>query len=91
MRHLDGSLDGRYYPLVFVAIAAVSALARPGASLVVIALALAFEALLRQVAYDSLSLSGFAPHVGFAAAALDPYHGRRALCAPPRFVVSGAR
>ncbi len=64
--HFDGALDGRFYPLVYVAIALVSAFARPVASLTVVALVVGFEQLLRLLAYPELRLETMAAHLGFA-------------------------
>jgi len=65
--HIDGSLSGRFFPLVYVAVALVSAFGTPVASLTVIGLALGFEALLSALAFGGLRPEGFLPHVGFAA------------------------
>src|SRR6185369_5552215 len=45
--HLDGSLDGRIYPAVYVAIGLVSAFARPLSTGLVVASAAALEAAIR--------------------------------------------
>jgi diguanylate cyclase (GGDEF)-like protein len=64
--HVDGSLDGSYYPLVYVAIGVMSALSRPGASLVVIVALMLFEAALRAFAFEHLDPERMLPHLGFA-------------------------
>lgn len=63
--HLDGSLDARAYPAVYVAIGLVSAFARPAAAVAVVVLAAALEIAVRMVGQgDALPLRAL-PHVGF--------------------------
>jgi two-component system cell cycle response regulator len=64
--HVDSSLDGAYYPLVYVAIGVMSAFARPGASLSVIAIMMVFESSLRMFAFEDFDPQVLLPHVGFA-------------------------
>ena len=63
--HLDGSLDGRVYPAVYVCIGLVSAFARPGASAVVVLFAAALEVALRMLSFGDPTPFKAAPHVGF--------------------------
>lgn len=64
--HLDGSFDGRFYPLVYVAIAVTSAFARPRASLAVITMCLVMTAGLRVIVYGGVNVYNAIPHVGFS-------------------------
>jgi diguanylate cyclase (GGDEF)-like protein len=64
--HVDGSLDGPYYPLVFVAIVVMSAFAHPLSSLAVVVVMMTFEAGVRSFAYGSLDPQLLLPHLGFA-------------------------
>jgi len=64
--HVDGSLDGRYYALIYVAIGVMSAFAKPSSSLVVIVLMMFFEAGVRRFAFGALAPQQLLPHVGFA-------------------------
>jgi GAF domain len=64
--HVDGSLDGRFYALIYVAVGVMSAFAKPSASMMVIALMMAFEAGVRQLAYGGLDPQKLLPHLGFA-------------------------
>jgi diguanylate cyclase (GGDEF)-like protein len=66
--HLDGALDGRFYPLVLLAIGVVSALARPLSALIVIGLMAGYETLIWQLSGDRLELDHLLPHIGFALA-----------------------
>jgi two-component system, cell cycle response regulator len=64
--HVDGGLDGRFYPLVYVAVGVMTAFARPLASLGVIAVMIAFEAGVRWLAIGDVDLDKLLPHLGFA-------------------------
>ncbi|MCA9617542.1 MAG: GGDEF domain-containing protein [Myxococcales bacterium] len=64
--HVDGGLDGTYYPLVYVAMGVMSAFAKPGASLVVIGLMMAFEAAVRLLTLGEIEPQRLLPHLGFA-------------------------
>jgi diguanylate cyclase (GGDEF)-like protein len=64
--HLEGTCSGRFYPLVYLAIAVTSAFAHPRASLAVIFLSLAFEAGLRLIIDGVIDVEQAAPHVAFA-------------------------
>jgi diguanylate cyclase (GGDEF)-like protein len=64
--HVDGDLEGRFYPLVYVAIGVMSAFARPLASLAMIALLMVFELGLRELAYGGVEPLHYLPHLGFA-------------------------
>ena len=63
--HIDGSLDGRTYPAVYVAVGLVSAFARPAASVLVVMFATAFEIAIRTFAYGDPMPLRAAPHLGF--------------------------
>jgi diguanylate cyclase (GGDEF)-like protein len=63
--HLDGSLDGRAYPAVYVAIGIVSAFARPGASITVLVFAAGLEVAIRMLAYGDTVPFRALPHLGF--------------------------
>jgi two-component system cell cycle response regulator len=63
--HLDGSLDGRVYPAVLVAVALTSAFARPPVTAAVIAFAAALEASIRVIAYGEAAPLHALPHLGF--------------------------
>jgi diguanylate cyclase (GGDEF)-like protein len=63
--HLDGSLDGRAFPAVYVAVGLVSAFARPGASIGVLSFAAALEAGVRMFAYGEPTPLRGMPHLGF--------------------------
>ncbi|MFT3773634.1 MAG: sensor domain-containing diguanylate cyclase [Minicystis sp.] len=63
--HLDGSLDGRTYPAVYVAVGLVSAFARPAASVIVVVFATALEIAVRTVAYGDPAPLRALPHLGF--------------------------
>jgi diguanylate cyclase (GGDEF)-like protein len=65
--HVDGSLDGRAYPVVFVAVALTSAFARPPVTAAVVAFAAALEAAIRVVAYGDAAPLHVLPHLGFLA------------------------
>ncbi len=64
--HVDGSFDGRYYALVYVAIGVMSAFAKPASSLAVIALMMLFEGAVRLLAFGALEPQQLLPHLGFA-------------------------
>jgi GAF domain-containing protein len=64
--HVDGGLDGDYYPLVYVGIGVMSAFARPAASLLVITMMIGFEALVRLWLHEAVELDKLLPHLGFA-------------------------
>ena len=64
--HVDGDLDGRFYPIVYVAIGVMSAFARPGASCAVIVAMMLYEALVRRLAFGYLDVQLLLPHFGFA-------------------------
>src|SRR5580692_4575002 len=63
--HLDGSLDGRFFPAVFVAIALTSAFARPSVTAAVIVFAAGLEAAIRAIAYGEAAPLHALPHLGF--------------------------
>jgi len=63
--HLDGSLDGRAFPAVYVAVGLVSAFARPGASIGVLAFAALLESAIRVLAYGEITPVRSLPHLGF--------------------------
>lgn len=63
--HADGSLDGRAYPLVYVAVGLVSAFARPAASVAVVLFATALEVAVRAVGLGDPAPSRAVPHLGF--------------------------
>ncbi len=63
--HLDGTVDGRAFPAVYVAIALVSAFARPAASIAVLVFAAALEAAVRLGAYGEPTPLRGLPHLGF--------------------------
>jgi two-component system cell cycle response regulator len=62
---IDGSLDGRAYPLVYVCVALVTAFARPAAALAVVAAAVALEAGIRLLKASSVTPRDLAPHAIF--------------------------
>ena len=62
---LDGSLDGKSYPFVYVCLALASAFARPAASVVVTAAAIALEVGVRLAGPAGVSASALLPHLGF--------------------------
>jgi diguanylate cyclase (GGDEF)-like protein len=62
---LDGSLDGRIYPAVYVCLALASAFARPAASVLVTAAAVALELSIRFAAVFEVTLISVLPHLGF--------------------------
>jgi diguanylate cyclase (GGDEF)-like protein len=64
---LDGSLEGRAYPIVFVAIALLSAVARPTAALLLVVVAGALELSARYALTGSLRVDALTPHLGFMA------------------------
>ena len=64
--HVDGTFDGTYYPLVFVAIGVMSAFARPTAALIVIAIMIGFEGMVRWLCFGELDPQLLLPHLGFA-------------------------
>jgi hypothetical protein len=64
--HVDGGLDGRFYPLVYVAVGVMTAFARPLASLGVIGVMIAFEAGVRWLAIGDVDLDKLLPHLAFA-------------------------
>jgi len=61
---LDGSLDGKAYPIVYVCVALTSAFARPGASLLVTVLGIGLELAIRFVLGD-VTRSALLPHLAF--------------------------
>jgi two-component system, cell cycle response regulator len=62
---LDGSLDGRSFPALYVCIGLTSAFARPGARVVVVLFAAALEIAVRMLGFgDALPLRAL-PHLGF--------------------------
>jgi diguanylate cyclase (GGDEF)-like protein len=63
--HLDGSLDGRTYPAVYVAVGLVSAFARPAASVLVVVFATALEVAIRMTAYGDAAPLRAVPHLAF--------------------------
>ncbi len=65
---LDGSLDGRFYPLVYLALALVSAFARPGAAVTIAAFAVALEAAVRWFGQGDLGPARIGVHAAIAAA-----------------------
>ena len=62
---IDGSLDGRSFPAVYVAVGLVSALARPAASLVVLAIAPGQDAAVRLLGYGEPTPFRGLSHLGF--------------------------
>ncbi len=62
---LDGSLDGDFYPAVFVCLALVGALARPAAAFGALVLAAVLEATIRIVAFGADGVMPAVPHVAF--------------------------
>ncbi|MEM9693141.1 MAG: diguanylate cyclase [Myxococcota bacterium] len=62
---LDGSLNGRFFPLVYVAIGIVSAFAEPMVALLVVGLSIGFEAGLRSLTGLPLSADALLPHLAF--------------------------
>jgi len=63
--HLDGSLDGRAFPAVYVAVGLVSAFAQPLASIAVLCFAAALEVSVRMLAYGEATPFRALPHLGF--------------------------
>ena len=63
---LEGSLDGRLSPLIYVLVALVAAFSRPVAGIVVVVLAMSLEALLRFVTLGETDVSRLATHASFA-------------------------
>lgn len=64
---LDGSLDGRAYPIVYVSIALLSAVVRPTAALLLVVVAGALELSSRYAQTGSLRVDALTPHLGFMA------------------------
>ena len=64
---VDGSLDGRLAPALYVLFALVAAVARPGAAVVVVLFTLGLEALARRFAHGEASLAPLALRALFAA------------------------
>ncbi len=64
--HVDGQLDGRFYPIVYVAIGVMSAFAKPLSACAVILIMMVYEAALRRVAFGYLDFQLLLPHLGFA-------------------------
>ncbi|MEM1030250.1 MAG: diguanylate cyclase, partial [Myxococcota bacterium] len=64
--HVDGHLDGRYYPLVYVAVGVMSAFSRPAALFGVIGLMMGFEAAIRWLSTGHVPATALLPHAGFA-------------------------
>jgi diguanylate cyclase (GGDEF)-like protein len=62
---LDGSVDGRAYPAVYVAIGLVSAFTRPAASVVAVILAAALEVAVRVLGHGEAAPVRALPHLGF--------------------------
>src|SRR5262245_27767345 len=63
--HLDGSLDGRAYPAVFVAVGLTTAFARPAASIAVVVFAAGLETLVRVLGYGDPAPLRALSHLGF--------------------------
>ncbi len=61
----DGSLDGRAYPVIFVATGLVSALASPGASALVVVFAACLEAAIRMIGFGETNPMRGLPHLAF--------------------------
>jgi diguanylate cyclase (GGDEF)-like protein len=64
---LDGSLDASVYPIVYVCIALLSAMARPIAALSLVLVAGSLELAIRYAVTGSLRFEPLAPHLGFMA------------------------
>src|SRR4051812_604904 len=62
---LDGSLDGRSFPLVYVCIGLISAFARPGPRAVVVLMALGLEVAVRMIGFGEGRPVGSLPHLAF--------------------------
>jgi diguanylate cyclase (GGDEF)-like protein len=62
---LDGSLDGRAFPLVYVCIGLISAFARPGPRAVVVLLAVGLEVAVRMLGFGEGRPVSALPHLGF--------------------------
>jgi diguanylate cyclase (GGDEF)-like protein len=62
---LDGSLDGRAFPLVYICIALVSAFSRPGPRAVVVILAVGLEIAVRMLGFGEGRPVAALPHLGF--------------------------
>lgn len=62
---LDGSLDGRAYPLVFVCVGLVSAFARPAVSIAVVLFAACLEVAIRMLGFGESAPFRALPHLGF--------------------------
>lgn len=62
---LDGSLEGRAYPLVYVCIGLITAFARPLASTLVVATAAVLEVTIRLLARGGATVPEIAPHLIF--------------------------
>ena len=62
---LDGSLDGRAFPLVYVCVGLISAFARPGPRAVVVLLAVGLEVAVRMLSFGEGRPVAALPHLGF--------------------------
>ena len=65
---VEGGLDGRLSPLIYVLVAFVAAFSRPLSGIVVVLLALGLESLLRFVTLRETDVSRLATHASFAGA-----------------------
>jgi len=63
--HLDGSLDGRAYPLVYVTVGLVSAFAKPGPAVLVALFAAGLDVVVRLSGLGEAKAGGALPHLGF--------------------------
>jgi diguanylate cyclase (GGDEF)-like protein len=64
----DGSLDGRLQPLVFVVVALVAAVARPGVAAIVALFAIGLETAVRMLGYGEATPYRALPHAAFSIA-----------------------
>jgi two-component system cell cycle response regulator len=62
---LDGTLDGRSFPIVYVCIGLISAFSRPGPRAVVVLLALGLEIAVRMLGFGEGRPVGSLPHLAF--------------------------
>jgi len=62
---LDGSLDGRAFPLVYVCVGLISAFARPGPRALVVLLAVGLEVAVRMLGFGEGRPVAALPHLGF--------------------------
>ena len=65
---LEGSLDGTFAPAAYVLVAFVAAFLRPAAALLVLAIMIGFQALLRHYTLGETDFEDLYVHAGFAAA-----------------------